>query len=168
MAASLVIRLTGGIGNITPNVSLGGLMSDAALNTNITMYNLFRLITNAQRATGCTLYRAVDIYNLGPDTATAVSMWFSSNTQSTRTELRIGKEAVSNPHHVSDNLQTIADEFTPPSSPVITFSAAATASRLTMCNLAISHANRIWFRLVVNPAAYATSIDSVNISLACT
>lgn len=145
MASVLQLRLVGGASNSTPEDSLGGIMSSNQVSATA-MNNLFDNITADQASAGHVDYRAVDLYNAGDATAESVVFFIDSETTSEDTALDIGHDATNNPHVAVWDGETIVNETTAPSAPVITFNHTLTGNKLSIPDIPVGEAARIWIR----------------------
>lgn len=153
MAATLVLRLTGGASNSDPNASLGGVRSSNAISATA-MNNLFDNVSPDEASAGDTEYRALDLYNSGDATATNVVMFFDPNSSSADTALTVATEA-----SPIDSTTSIADESTAPAgSP--TYTAPTSGAKKSLPDIAAGSACRLWLKRVVTAAAGNTSNDA--------
>ena len=104
MAASIVLRLTGGSSNSNPSLSLGGAGSSIEVST-IVLNNLFDNVTPEVAESGIVQYRAIDLHNIGDDIAGAVTMYLSE-TLSLGSNLSCGLDIT---------MQSIINDNMPPS-----------------------------------------------------
>lgn len=155
MAATLILRLTGGVSNTDPDASLGGVQSTTELSATA-MNSLFDNVDSTEASSGDTEYRALDIYNSGDATATSVEIYMSTETSSTDSSVDMGPDS---------GTQTIANESTAPSAPAITFAHYNTASKLSVSDIASSGSQRIWFKRIVTASAGNDSNDQGTIKI---
>ena len=158
MPAALQLRLTGGASNNDPASSLGGVMSSNQVSA-VAMNNLFDNVDPDEASAGDVEYRAIDLYNAGDAAATNVSIHMSTETSSTDTAIDLGHDATNNPHTAAWNGETIADEDTAPASPAITFGHHVAANKLSLPDIPVGQAARVWLRRTVSAAAGNTSND---------
>lgn len=158
MAATLQFRLTGGAANADPDSSLGGVMSANQL-SGTAMNNLFDNVSPAEATAGDTEYRAIDVYNSGDAAATSVTVHMETETSSADTQLDMGHDATNNPHTSAWDGETIADESTAPASPVITFGHHLTGNKLSLPDIPVGEACRVWLKRIVSAAAGNDSND---------
>ena len=158
MAADLELRLTGGAANSDPDASLGGVMSANEVSATA-MNNLFDNVDPDEASAGDTEYRAIDVYNAGDAAATSVTVHMSTETSSTDTALDLGHDATNNPHTSAWDGETIADEDTAPASPVITFGHHLTGNKLSLPDIPVGEACRVWLKRIVDSSAVNTSND---------
>lgn len=132
---------------------------DGTETTEITLNNLFDNVDPGEASAGDTEYRAIDVYNAGDAAATSVSVHMSTETSSPDTALDLGHDATNDPHTSAWAGETIADEDTAPASPVITFGHHLSANKLSLPDIPVGHACRVWLKRVVSAAAGNTSND---------
>ena len=161
MAATLVIRLTGGSVNANPNASLGGTMSSTAV-TSTVLNNLYNNVSPSYALSGVTDYRAVDLYNSGNATAASVCIYINSNTTSTRTTLALGQNAANNPHSSASSLEQISSSLTTPSS--VTFGNYTPSNMLVLSDIPSSQCARIWLRRTVSATCSNLALDQAQIT----
>jgi hypothetical protein len=155
-AAILEIRLTGGVSNDNPNLSLGGIMAGVGLSTRA-LNNLFDDISSIESAVGDNEYRAFDVYNAGIATATGVAIWIA--TQSTsypETWILLGQVSANNPHIASWSGQIVAEGTAPTS---VSFVAHYDGNRLALPNIPVGQACRVWIRRSVTAGAHKSYAD---------
>lgn len=153
MASSLQLRLTGGAGNSDPNASLGGVMSANQV-SGTPMSNLFDNVTADEAAAGDVEYRAIDIYNAGDANATSVSVYIDPDTTSPKTEIDLGLDSTT---------QSVGNEGTAPGS--VSFAHYTSASKLSVPNIAVGAAQRLWLRRTVTSGATNLSNDSTTLKV---
>lgn len=153
MAATLVLRLTGGAANSDPDASLGGVSSANAVSATA-LNNIFDNVSSAEAAAGDTEYRGIDVFNTGDATATGINIWMGTETSSTSSSLDIGK--VTSP--IGDT-ESIADESTAPVGTGITFGHYTSGSKLALPDIAAGSYCRIWLKRIVTASAPNTSSD---------
>ncbi len=159
MAASLQFRLTGGSSNTNPNASLGGVMSSVQISATA-LNNLFDNVQPDEASAGESEYRALDLYNAGDTPATSVEVYTSIQTTSPDSLVDIGYDVSAGSHQTNANLETVANEDTAPSSPSITLAQRLVGSELSLPDIAVGQAVRVWFRRVISPGAANISNDS--------
>lgn len=155
MAAELVIYLTGGAANADPDASLGGVESSEEL-SGTPLNNLFDDITPAEAEAGCTEYRALSIHNDGDATAVGIELWFESQTTSADTAVTVG---------VDSGVQTVANETTAPSAPVIDFTAPTSGAPLSLSDILADGATRIWIKRVCDALATNHNNDEFELAI---
>ena len=153
MAATLILRLTGGASNNDPNASLGGVRSSNAVSATA-MNNLFDNVTPDETASGDVEYRAVDVYNSGDATAESVTFYFDANTSSSDTVLAVATEA-----SPVDSTLSIADESTAPAGS-LTFTEPTSGAKKSLPNIPAASGCRIWLRRTVSEGATNTASDT--------
>jgi len=159
MASTLVLRLTNAATPSTPGISLGGIMSANAVSSTA-LNNIYDDVSPAERISGIPKeYRAIDVYNSGDATAEAVQIYMSVDTASTYTVLHIGHDATNNPHVSGWNGELLATDTTDPASPVITFAARTSASKLALPNIPAGSACRVFFKRIVTEEAVNMAND---------
>jgi len=114
-------RLSGGVTNINPHGSLGGIISDTCI-TDAIIQNLFDDITAAELSGGDTEYRCLYVINTNPDyTINAHRMWIETVTPLGYTSFAFALDLAGRGDGVSTGVaDTITDESTAPS-PAVTF-----------------------------------------------
>ena len=164
MAATLVLRLTGGSTNTDPNASLGGVMSSTELQDG-QLNNLYDNVSPEEASSGMTDYRALDVYNAGDATSTSVSLFLSSETPSGDTSIDLGYDSANSPHASDASLPTIADETTEPTDGTnpISFDHYTSANKLSLPDIPAGEAVRIWVKRIVNAGATNMSGDNFTI-----
>lgn len=155
MAAILEIRLTGGPSNADPDASLGGAMSSDTMEAS-GVNNLFDNVIPEEAVNGDEEYRAIDIYNSGDATAEVVSVYISSETSSSNTFLDFYNDGTT--HDGSDQGDTIADEGTEPTG--ATWSHNLSGNKLSLPDIPVSNATRLWIRRTVVAGASNTTNDN--------
>lgn len=143
MAANLELRLTGGAANSDPDLSLGGDSSSEVVSAT-PPNSVFDDVVPNEAWTGDTEYRALSLYNKGDEEAASIEFYISSETDSPDSIIAIGKDS---------GTQSIADENTTPASPAITFSHPLVDSKMSISNLAVGAAQRLWFRRAIKELA---------------
>lgn len=143
MAAELELRYTGGAGNADPDASLGGAASSVELEAG-PLNNIFDNVTPSEASTGDTEYRALSLHNKGDAAAESVELYISVETGSGDSIIAIGKDS---------GTQSVPDEDTAPSAPVITFDHPLVGSKMTIPDIPAGSAQRLWFRRTISPAA---------------
>jgi len=153
MAASIQFFLTGGPGNSDPNASLGGTRSSTQVG-GTAMNNLFDNVSPEEAAAGDVEYRAVDVYNNGNAAAQSVAVYIDPDTPSPKTELDLGLEA---------GTQTIPNESTAPSG--VTFAHYTPSSKLSIPDIAVGAAQRLWLRRTVTAGCTNLNNDLTSIKV---
>jgi hypothetical protein len=164
MAAELQFRLTGGSANSDPDASLGGVMSANQLSATA-LNNLFDNVSPDEATPGDTEYRMLDIFNSGDEAATSVEIFIDPQTSSADTSLEVGEDDTNNPHAAAADLETIANESTPPASPVITFGEHGDAAKLVLPDIPVGQACRVTLKRIVGAAAVNTSNDQASLKV---
>ena len=164
MAATIVLRLTGGAVNTDPDASLGGIMSSEGVSATA-LNNIFDDVDPTEAETGDTEYRFIDIYNSGDAAATSVEIYISSQTSSADTSLELGQDATNNPHVSGADLETLTNESTAPASPVIVFGEHPVGSKLSLSDIPAGQAARICLKRIVSAAATNTSNDTATLAV---
>lgn len=166
MAALLILCKTSHtVAGIT---SLGGAIITTSLVTS-DMNSLFDNVFPAEASGGYDDYRAIDIFNNGDDDSFDVGLWFSA--QPATIKLRIGIEPGGSNHAVETGGgawmgQTIANEITPPTGMTFTASNEYTVdSQLTIPNINLHLATRIWIQRHVPIGTLNKSIETATITL---
>jgi len=155
MAAVLEFRYTGGASNSDPNLSLGGTSSSVQLSTTA-LNNLFDDVSPAEASAGDTEYRAIDIYNSGDATATAISIYVDPETTSVDTQLDLGPDSVG-------STLSIADESTAPTG--ITFGHYNATTKLSLPDVAAGSYVRVWVKRIVNAGATNLANDQATLNV---
>ena len=88
---ALQFRLSGGANNTSPSGSLGGIMSNTAITTDV-LENLFDNITRVEGLTGRTEFRCIYVYNTGGGHISGVVLELTTNPAITM--LSIGLDPV--------------------------------------------------------------------------
>ena len=156
MPAVLKYRYTGGASNSDPDASLGGVMSSEEM-AETALNNLFDNASPEETENGVTDYRAIDVLNEGDAEAKSVTMFMKNETTSADTQLDFGIGAGGTPHDGSDQNDTIADEETAPDG--VTFDHYTDASRISLPDIPVSEAVRIWIRRTVSAGATNNNND---------
>ena len=138
MAASIVLRLTGGSSNSNPSLSLGGAGSSIKVST-IVLNNLFNNVTPEVAESGIVQYRAIDLHNTGDDIADSITMYLSE-TLSVGSSLSCGLDAT---------MQSIINDNMPPSA--MHFSSPTVADPLVISPIAVNGRQRVWICRTISP-----------------
>lgn len=157
MSSTLELRLTGGSTNSDPNASLGGDMSSVQVSMIDPMNNLFDNVTPVEASTGDVEYRAIDIYNSGDAAAEDITVWFDQQTASPDSLIEVGLDATQ---------QTVVDENTSPAD--VVFSAPTEVAPMSITNIPVGSAQRIWFKRTITAAAdnYAQDLFGLTVQYA--
>lgn len=151
-SGQLQLFLTGGAGNSDPMLSLGGVTS-ATQFVNATLNNLFADVTAPEGLAGSVKFRALAFKNSSAEIAYASIVYVSLDTTSTYTEVDIAFDGT--------GTQSIPDEDTVPSSPVLSFShPTSIATALSLGDIPAGGEARVWFRRTVTAGAPSLSLDS--------
>lgn len=164
MASQLELRITGGVSNINPELSLGGIMSASSV-SEVSVNNIFDSISSDEATAGSVEYRAIDVLNMGDETAVNVEFYMQSETTSESTSIDNGYDSVNSPHTDSWDGETIADETTAPASPSITFGHHLEDSRLSLPNIPAGEAVRLWFKRTLLSGAADLERDTAIIAI---
>lgn len=156
MAATLVLRLTGGASNNDPNASLGGVRSSNAVSATA-MNNLFDNVSPDEAADGDVEYRAIDVYNSGDATAESVTFYFDGNTSSVDTALAVATEA-----SPIDSTLSIVDESTAPAGS-LSFTAPSSGAKKSLPNIPAASGCRIWLCRTVDEGAMNVASDTATL-----
>ena len=155
----MVLRLSGGLSNCDPKLSLGGLISTAScgvVKTDI-VENVFDSVSNldlTQTIVGTYDYRCLYLFNQNPSGQTLqnVSIWIELNTASPFTDIDIGMGLSG----MGEIEQTIANEHTPPM--FVAWSTAKNESlALSIGSLPAGKWKAIWIRRHSGPAPSGSS-----------
>ena len=148
ISTDIKYRLSGGVSNTDPALSLGGVKSTTDMPT-----SLLDNVTSAEALAGDTEYRAFYVHNNhGTLTLEAAKVWIQANTPSGDTTLEIGLGTSA----VNANEQTVADESTAPSG--VSFSAAGTeGAAITLGNIPAGQHRAVWVKRIVTAAAAASN-----------
>lgn len=138
MAASIVLRLTGGSSNSNPSLSLGGAGSSIEVST-IVLNNLFDNVTPEVAESGIVQYRAIDLHNTGDDIAGSITMYLSE-TLSVGSSLSCGLDITT---------QSIINDNMPPSA--VSFSFPTAGNPLTVPSIAVNGRQRVWICRTISP-----------------
>ncbi len=158
--ADLIYRLSGGVGNIDPNLALGDAMSTVAggiVDTDV-LNNDMNDISSGEAASGITIYHGYYYENThGTLTWTTPVFWIESQTSSidTAVNVAIADEA----KNVA--IEVIANEETPPVGPVFT-APANKAAGIAIGSLDPADNRGFWVEYIVN-AGSATTLDEYTI-----
>lgn len=159
-------RLTGGAANSDPNASLGGAISNTAVDLETTLHNLFDKVSGAESAAGAVEYRCIGVRNGNASlTLEAARVWIASQVASGAT-IAIGVETP-----VSGSVQTIANETTAPTA--VSFSAPADyANGLVLTSegnaageIAAGEWVAVWIRRTVPAATSALDNDGATLQV---
>jgi hypothetical protein len=155
VTADIQWRLTGGVGNVDPNASLGGVMSTTAI-VDATNDNLFDDVSGAESAAGDIEYRGFAVRNNhGSLTLQGSVIYISSLTSSADTEfdLAVAAEAM------NVTMATIANESTAPAT--VSFTRPTTFAGGLQLNgatgLTAGSFRGVWIRRTVGAAAAAAA-----------
>ena len=152
----LALLLSGGATNTDQNLSLGGVKSSVDVISG-GLNSIFRDITNAEAASGITIYRCLYLQNNNAsDTASAVRMHIQSPSTSLDSLTSMGVGAVS----VNTNEATIASESTAPLGVTFT-SPTDLSSGILLGDLAPGDFRSLWVALTISANAGYLSPDSV-------
>jgi hypothetical protein len=163
-SSDLVLRLSGGLSNCNPKLSIGGQISTSAcgiIKTNI-VENLFDSVTNQeliQSIIGTYDYRCIYLYNANPNNEILqyVHVWVEQNTQSPFTDVDIGLGLSG----IGETEQEIPNENMPPL--FIAWSTARTEDFAHFIgNIAPGKWKAIWIRRRSGPAPSGTSYPNDN------
>ena len=172
MAAVLEFRLTGGSDNTDPNASLGGAMSSTTI-TSGQLNNLFDDVQPDEASSGDSEYRAIDVYNSGDAEAVSVSLYISSeNNQYPDIKLDLGYDTVLGARDPSNDgtspPPSIADEDTAPNDAggnPISFDHYDSDSPLSLPNIPVGYAVRVWVRRDVTAGTGNIASDSATLTV---
>jgi len=148
-------RLSGGVGNSDPDLSLGGVKSTTELSPTVAEENLFSNVDGAEASAGSTKYRGLYFHNGHASlTLTATVIWFTTQTPSGDTDVAMALAG----EGLNATIETVADEDTAPVGE--TFTAPATkGAGLSMGNVSFSQHFGFWIRRIINAAASAFDND---------
>lgn len=156
MAASLVLRLSGGASNTDPNAALGGARSTQAggiVPTSLTANSIFDDVSGAEEQAGDIEYRGLYVLNAGDVDAENVKVWISANTSDGQTQVAI---ALADEATGTGSIETIADENTAPVGPSFTEPSSEGAA-LSIGTIAASSHKGVWVRRTVDAGAGASA-----------
>jgi len=158
MAAELELRYTGGAVNADPDASLGGVASSVVMAAG-PLNNLFDNVTPSEASAGDTEYRALSLHNKGDAAAESIELYISTESASPDSIIAIGQDS---------GTQSIVDESTAPSAPVIVFSHPLVGSKMSISDIPAGSAQRLWFRRTIDPAAgnYANDLFQLTVEYA--
>lgn len=156
MAATLVLRLTGGAAQGDPNAALGGTRSSVAV-SGTAMNNLFDNVSPDEALAGDVEYRAIDLTNTGDATAVSVTLYFDPNSSSADTQLAVATEA-----SPIDSTLSVANESTAPAGG-LSFTEPTSGAKKSLPNIAAGSGCRLWLRRTVNAVAANTANDSATL-----
>lgn len=146
MASELSLRLTGGVSNTNPELSLGGVTSSTVV-SDVSKNNIFDDVTQEQLTSGYTDYRALDLVNIGTTTAGDITIYITSETTSTDSIIYLFMD-------YSD--LSIVDKTTEPAG--ASWSHPLEATPLSITDISSSSHARVWFKRVIS--AGATNLPS--------
>ena len=149
MAAILQFRLT------TNN--LGGAATATQLSATA-LNNLWDDVTPAEATAGDNEYRAIDVYNAGDATTSAVSLYLSG-TPNAATDILAALEA-----SPIGSTTAIADESTAPTVSG-SFVAYTSASRLTLPDISAGSYCRVWLKRSVTAGAVNSTNDGTTLTV---
>lgn len=155
--SEIQLRLSGGASNTNPNASLGGAISNTALNVSNPMNSLFDLVTGDESAEGDTEYRVIYMRN-GNSTLTGerFKLYITEN-DGNRISIGAGEA-------VNATAQTLATEETTPSG--VTFGVhTSRATALVLGTMAPSQFRAIYVRRVIPPANAVDNEANVEFTL---
>jgi len=158
MAASLVIRLTGGNTNNNGLNSLGGVMS-ANEPSNSSMTNLFPNVTPAEANNGCNHYSMIDIFNSGDANAYNVDLFMDTPTSSNASEIYFGTDANNTIHNAAWNGEVLNNCYAAPASPSMNFTYNNAGSPKRLPTIEANNAVRVCLRWTTNNNAPSTTQD---------
>ncbi len=158
-ATDIEFRLSGGAGNTSGDVSLGGAISSSSVSASVN--SLFDYVSGDQSAAGDIEYRCIYVRNNhGSLTLYGTKLWISANTPSTSTSVDIGLGSSA----VNGVEQTVSSEDASPSG--VTFSAAENeAASLVIGDLAPGAHKAVWVRRTVTAGAAAYNNDTVTFTV---
>jgi hypothetical protein len=154
-------RLSGGVANTDPNLSIGGLKSSVSI-VDATLHNLFDIVSGPEGAAGSTEYRCFYIHNNhGSLTMQNATAYITTNTPSTDTSVEIGLGAAA----INATETATADETTAPAG--VTFSTAdGSGNALSIGDIPFGQHKAVWVKRIVTAGAIAYNSDSVLITIA--
>lgn len=144
-------------GNSDPNASLGGVGNGSEIGAGIN--NIFADVTPAEALAGSVKYRSISVKNTHISlTLFGAVVWISTETSSTDDTVALAYD--------SGATQTVANEDTAPSSPVLSFSTPTTqATGIALGDIAAGASKRIWLRRTVTAgAAAAVSTGALSVA----
>ena len=163
-AADIVFRLSGGAANTDPAAALGGDMSTAGggvITKTTTPNSLFDDVPSAESAAGDTEYRSFYVYNAHATlTYQNAKIKIDTQTPSGDTIVGIGAEAAEG----ITGGQSVVNENTAPSAPVITFEETADAW-VTLGDIGPESGWQIWVRRVISASAAAADDDGTTFAV---
>jgi len=161
---ALQYRLSGGANNSAPNGSLGGIMSNTQITTDV-LENLFDNITRVEALTGRTEFRCIYVYNTGGGHISGVVLELTTNPAVTM--LSIGLDPINKGNGSTFGVATsIATEDTVPSgvkffSEVNTDDQQYDTVRLPIGLLKNGEAVAVWFKRKTQQGAQQTLTASL-------
>lgn len=138
-------RLSGGTSNTDPKLSLGGVISNTEVST--AKHGLFDYAKPEEAEIGSVKYRCVFVKNVHvSETLSDAVLYMSLETTSSYTTIDIAYD--------STGTQSVVNENTAPSSPVLTFSKPTSkATGIALGNIAPGATKMIWERRTVTAGA---------------
>jgi len=148
ISTDIKYKLSGGVSNTNPNLSLGGVRSTTDAST-----NLLDDVSSAEATSGDIEYRCVYVNNTHATlTLLGAKLWIQANTPSASTDAAIGLGTAG----LNATEQTVADENTAPIG--VTFSNPSSfASGLTLGDIPATQHYSIWIRRTVTAGAPAAA-----------
>lgn len=143
-------------GNSTPADSLGGAGYGDEIGSSV--HDIFAAVSAVEATAGSVKYRAIGVKNTNAtDTLSDAVLYISTETSSVDDTIAVAYDA---------GTQSVADEDTAPSSPVLSFSAPTTkATGIALGDIAAGVLKRIWLRRTVTAGAgAATSTGALSVA----
>lgn len=155
-ANQIQIRLSGGIANNNPLLSLGGNKS-----ANEAGQDLFDKVTQAESTSGRTEYRCVYVHNSHPSlTLQSTVAWLSANTPSDSTVVALGLGASglngAEPAVVNEDSMPAGIVFVP---------ASSAGTGVSLGDIPPGQSRAIWVRRIVAQGAATAASDSAQIRI---
>ena len=158
-ADNIGFYLSGGSGNIDPNASLGGAISNTPVPINV-RNNLFHSVFSNRAITGDTEYRCIYVKNTHPTlTLTNSVLWTPVNSPSTDTIIYVAAGS----SKINKTEQEIALDTIEPTS-VLFKEAPYKTSGVSLGDLPPNGTKAVWIKRVLSANANQYSLDGIVIS----
>jgi hypothetical protein len=159
-SSDIKYKLTGGVANTDPNLSLGGIPSTTDVVDN-TSENVFDNVTGQESTDGLIDYRGIALKNNhGSLTYLGVHIWIQQQPTATGDVTAIGLDS----NGLNQNLVTIATELLAPAGVVFT-APANYAAGLVMGDIPFSQFFGFWLRRTISAVTSAYTDDTFQIEV---
>lgn len=149
VSTDIKYRLSGGVGNTDPDLSLGGAKSSTDSPADI-----FDDVLSTESSAGDTEYRCVYVHNNhGTLSLTSAVVWINANTASADTDILIGLGSAA----IGGTEQTVANESTAPAAITFSNSCVSFATGLAIGDIPAGSHKAVWIKRIVNASAAASN-----------